>query len=347
MPACPTKWWRCATAPWAGISPASPAPAENPTARRRLFERRSRLGEGGGGKSRAQIRRHAHRPRDARALARRRHAHDLCLRRARSGRIQSRPFARRHLRARRTTGAGDRSFMPACCGARIVVCDDSGSARADDRVLAQADGLEGCVRAAGSRERNRRVQSRRPRLGTRRDAAVDPSKIIEIDNVIDRRPLDQPALPARTYSRRLVRHPRPARPRHAENSAAPDDRAHLRRRRARRSRRRGSARADRRPRALAQRRQRGLGRNRRAVLDRAKTGGRAARRLAQALRAAERQRSRHERLSVVGSRFAGAHQERRHDEFHTRAASRVTADRRKTAAFPRNARARKYRCRRQ
>ena len=62
----------------------------------------------GGGKSRAQIRRRAHRPRHARAMARRRHAHDLRLRRARSGRIQSRPSARRDLRARRAIGAGDR-----------------------------------------------------------------------------------------------------------------------------------------------------------------------------------------------------------------------------------------------
>ena len=34
MPACRTKWWRCATAPWAGIWRGLPATAASPTARR-------------------------------------------------------------------------------------------------------------------------------------------------------------------------------------------------------------------------------------------------------------------------------------------------------------------------
>ncbi len=73
------------------------------------IERGPRLGQGGGGKGRAQIRRHAHRPRHARAMAQGRHQDDdICLRRARPGRIQSRSPARRDLGARRATGAGDR-----------------------------------------------------------------------------------------------------------------------------------------------------------------------------------------------------------------------------------------------
>src|SRR2546430_1733599 len=32
MRGCPTRWWRCATAPWAGASPALPATAARPRA---------------------------------------------------------------------------------------------------------------------------------------------------------------------------------------------------------------------------------------------------------------------------------------------------------------------------
>ena len=45
---------------------------------------------------------------NARHMAQGRHPHDLPLRRARSGRVQGRPPARRDLRARRAIGAGDR-----------------------------------------------------------------------------------------------------------------------------------------------------------------------------------------------------------------------------------------------
>ena len=44
-------------------------------------------------------------------------------------------------------------------GARIVLTDDKASARADDRVLAQAHGLERRVRAAGGGRRDRRAQA--------------------------------------------------------------------------------------------------------------------------------------------------------------------------------------------
>ena len=54
-------------------------------------------------------------------------AHDLRLRRARSGRIRGRPSARRAVGARRPTGAGDRSLMPArsaraSCSATTTKC---------------------------------------------------------------------------------------------------------------------------------------------------------------------------------------------------------------------------------
>ena len=66
--------------------------------------------QSGGGERRAQIRRSAHRPRHARKLARRRNAHAVPVRRARSGRIPGRPSARRALGARRAAGAGDRQL---------------------------------------------------------------------------------------------------------------------------------------------------------------------------------------------------------------------------------------------
>ena len=76
--------------------------------------------------------------------------HDLHLRRARPGRIRGRPFPRRALRARRSTGAGDRPLRRHARRAHRLERRQRG-ARGDDRLLAQADGLEGRRRAAGSR----------------------------------------------------------------------------------------------------------------------------------------------------------------------------------------------------
>ena len=69
------------------------------------------------------------------------------------------------------------------------------------------------------------------------------------------------------------------------------------------------------PRSLAQGRQRRLGRRRLSAFHRRQNGGRAARRLAQALRTAGRPESRHERIFVMGNRPADAHRARRHDAF--------------------------------
>ena len=49
------------------------------------------------------------------------------------------------------------------------------------------------------------------------DAAIDAVNVIEVDDVTHRRPVAQPALPARPYSWRLVRHPRSARSRADED----------------------------------------------------------------------------------------------------------------------------------
>ena len=99
-------------------------------------------------------RRHAPTPPTVETMAQGRHAHHLRLRRARAGGIRSRPLSRRHLRARRATGAGDRHLCRrAGCARRGQ--RRQGSSRADDRLLAQADGLAGGLRAAASRRRER------------------------------------------------------------------------------------------------------------------------------------------------------------------------------------------------
>ena len=91
-----------------------------------------------------------------------------------------------------------------------------GGARADDRVMAQADGLAGCVRAAGSRPRIRPRDRPAGRSCAGRTAAGCGRHFLggARDRRRDRhRPVAQPELPARPYSRRLVRHPLAARPR--------------------------------------------------------------------------------------------------------------------------------------
>ena len=167
-------------------------------------------------------------------------------------------------------------------GARIVVSDDN-EVRAlmtaawlkqmgwrEVHVLPEAGDEKGVP--AGAFARHARGGRRRRRCENHRGRRRDGD-----------RSFNQPALPARPYSRRLVRHPRPARPRAAQNPAPPDDRADIRRRRAGRARRRGGARADRDAGALAARRQCRLGRDRHPALDHREDGRRAARRVAQAL----------------------------------------------------------------
>ena len=111
---------------------------------------------------------------DVARFPRRRHAHDLCVRRARSGRIRRRPFARRDLGARRPTGAGDR-FLRRHARRAHRAQRRQGGARADDRVLAQADGLERRVRAAGSGNGNRQAGTTSCSAPPPADAAIDCS----------------------------------------------------------------------------------------------------------------------------------------------------------------------------
>ena len=95
----------------------------------------------------------ASRSRHAQSLAcRRSRAHALCLRRARSGGIRSRPRRGRDFRAGRPTGAGDRSICRNAWRAHRAGRRFRG-ARGDDRVLAAPDGLEGCLCAGAGRNR--------------------------------------------------------------------------------------------------------------------------------------------------------------------------------------------------
>ena len=105
--------------------------------------------------------------RGAGELPRRRDAHALSVRRARSGRICRRPFPRRGLRARRPARAGDRPIRrharrPHRAGRRPR------GARRDDGVVAQADGLARRVRAGRDRQRDRPAG----RAGARSSAAA-------------------------------------------------------------------------------------------------------------------------------------------------------------------------------
>ena len=147
MPACPTRWWRCATAPWALVSRASRATAARTSERTTGSSTdRPRLGEGSGRARGAALRHRAHRRENARPLARRRNAarsiSSMCA--IRDG-IRSWPHPRRHLGAGRATRAGDR---PVCRHARCPhrAGRRRGGTRGDDRLVAQADGLEGRVR---------------------------------------------------------------------------------------------------------------------------------------------------------------------------------------------------------
>ena len=119
--------------------------------------------------------------RDARSLARRRDAHALPLRRARSGRIRSRPRRRRHLGAGRPARAGDR---PVCRNARRAhrAGRRRRGARGDDRVVAEADGLEGRVRAGRDRAPRHRDAGERPVLGP----TPPPESAIDVRGAVPR-----------------------------------------------------------------------------------------------------------------------------------------------------------------
>ena len=154
MPACPTRWWRCATAPWASISRASPATAARTSARRRVSGESLAWAKDAAAQVAQRYGIERIDARHARALARGRDPHALSLRRARPAGIPRRPCRRRDLGARRATGAGDR---PICRHARRAhrAGRRRRGARGDDRVVAQADGLEGRVRAGRDGHRNR------------------------------------------------------------------------------------------------------------------------------------------------------------------------------------------------
>ena len=130
-------------------------------------ERRPRLGQSESRRCCAPLRHHLGQRGHRRALARRPKPHDLCFRRARPERIRGRPFPRRAFGAGRAIGAGDRSI---CRHARRAhrAQRRQRSARGDDRLLAQADGLAGCRGAAGSRQAKKATRpatcsaSRRP-----------------------------------------------------------------------------------------------------------------------------------------------------------------------------------------
>ena len=114
-------------------------------------------------------------------------------------------FPGAHVRAGRPTGAGDR---PICRHASVAhrALGRQRGARGDDRLLAQADGLARRRGVAGSGRRKglsgrHRARHRAGRCGHRILRRTG-------DRQCQRhRPVEQPELPARPYSRRLVRHP--------------------------------------------------------------------------------------------------------------------------------------------
>ena len=162
--ACPTRWWRCATAPWAGRSPGLPATA----ARRARAPAVSADGLAWAKSAAASVADRFGIARIDRATLERWRAdgeRTLYLLDVRDpGRIRGRPRCRRRLRARRTAGAGDR---PVCRHARRAhrAGRRCRGARGHDRVLAAADGLERRVRAGRDRERDRMAGSARAGLG--------------------------------------------------------------------------------------------------------------------------------------------------------------------------------------
>ena len=244
MPACPTRWWRCATAPWAGISPGS--------LRQRQGRPRAGSYRAAGlawAKSAAedvarQVRRRAHRPRHAGTLARRRRRARLIC-----STCAIRPNTRPAICPARISAPGGQLVQATdqyagTLGARIVLSDDN-----EVRAVMTASWLKQMgwrdvfvLPEAGNEtgEPADRVLGAPPA-----DAAIDCSDVARDRQRHRRRSVAQPGLPQGPHSRRLVRHPRAARPRAAENPAARRDRADLGGRRARGPRGRGGARADR------------------------------------------------------------------------------------------------------
>ncbi len=117
----------------------------------RAVSRRAKLGERGGRARGIALWRPAHRRSGLGALARGCDAHDLSLRRARSGRVRGRASAGRGLGAGRAARPGDR---PVCRhdGRAHRARRSARSARADDRRVVETHGLARRVRARRGRD---------------------------------------------------------------------------------------------------------------------------------------------------------------------------------------------------
>ena len=199
MPACRTRWWRCATAPWAGTSPASTCEHGKRHARRPRSPAAASPGPGRGRARGAPLRRRAHRPRDARALAQPRRTRTLYLFDVRDpDRIRRRPRCRRALRAGRPARAGDR---PVCRHARRAhrAGRRRRGARGDDGVVAEADGLDATC-SCWSRAAPRPGRPARPVLGAARRpklASIPTRSPVcwQSERRNRRRPFAQPRLP--------------------------------------------------------------------------------------------------------------------------------------------------------
>ena len=231
MPACRTRSWRCATARWAGASPASRcdsgknrrAPAVSPKTLDWARSAAQRVAQSCGVERIDRATLEAWREDDR--------AHALPLRRARSRRIRSRPRCRRRLGARRPAGAGDRSI---CRHARRAhrAGRRRRSARGDDR-------RRGCGRWVGAtcscwsrRERRpagprrrcwkpRRRIRRRHRLCRALRELLSRNAATVVDLSLSRDYL------RRAHSGRMVRDPDAARSRVQEDSAARHAGAHI------------------------------------------------------------------------------------------------------------------------
>ena len=149
------------------------------------------------------LRHHAHRPRHARALARRGRTHALSPRRARSRRIRGRACSRRRIRARRAARAGN---GPICRDARRAhrAGRRRRGARRHDRVLAAPDGLDRRVRAGRGRTRDRAAGGAGPGFDAGACAAHRrrrPGRAARAGRGHRRRSLAQPRLPQGAHSR--------------------------------------------------------------------------------------------------------------------------------------------------